>query len=201
MRRRDRAIHVRIRIAAPIERVWELTQDPAAHARWDLRFSRIDPTEPLPGGGSRFRYERRMPFHTITGTGTTIGERHRADGSRTSALRFDTRDPLSPLGAGRGYWRYEPDGDATVFTTGYDYAPQWGVLDRAGIRWLIAWMTAWSFDRLRRWVEDGVEPERWPLRSVLAIRRRDRPRASRCAWSVGGRPLDPPVALDRLAAP
>jgi hypothetical protein len=204
--RARRGIYVRIEIRAPLERVWELTQEPAEHARWDLRFSSIRPVEQLPSGGYRFVYERRMPLHTIRGTGTSIGERRRDDGTRTSALRFDTADPLSPLGDGRGYWRYEPsvDGAGTVFATGYDYAPGWGVLlDRLLLRRLIGWMTAWSFDRLRIWAETGRPPERWPLRSVLAVWRPGRPRAARCER----RPPHPdvmagaPPTLEALEAP
>ncbi|TPW73194.1 SRPBCC family protein [Schumannella sp. 10F1B-5-1] len=187
-----------------MERVWQLTQDPAWHPRWDLRFSAIVPVGELPGGGTRFRYERSLPLHVIHGTGTTIGERRRADGTRTSALRFTTRDPLSPLGDGRGYWRYEPDGDGVVFSTGYDYTPGWGrLLDRLLLRRLIGWMTAWSFDRLRIWAEAGVEPERWPVAAVLAFWRTDRPRAARCTRQHPRRRTmqDAPATLDTLEAP
>jgi len=202
----SRGIYVRIVIRAPLQRVWELTQDPAEHARWDLRFSRITPEQQLPSGGYRFRYERRMPFHTIHGTGTSIGERRNVDGTATSALRFDTRDRLSPLGAGRGFWRYErtEDGAGTVFTTGYDYAPGWGrPLDRLVLRRVIGWMTAWSFDRLRIWAEDGIPPERWPLRSVLAVWRFGRPRASRCARTPphSHALADAPAAMSTLEDP
>jgi hypothetical protein len=203
--RARRGIYVRILIRAPLERVWELTEDPVEHVRWDLRFSAIRPIEELPSGGYRFRYERRMPLHTIRGTGTSIGERRGRGGIRTSALRFDTADPLSPLGDGRGYWRYEPGADdTTIFTTGYDYRPGWGrPIDRLVLRRLIGWMTAWSFDRLRIWAETGTAPERWPIRSILAFWRPERPRAARC----GRRPPHPdvmkeaPEALDRLEAP
>jgi hypothetical protein len=198
------AIYVRIVIRAPLERVWELTQTPELHSRWDLRFSSIRPTDDLPSGGYRFVYERRMPLHTIRGTGTSIGERVRPDGTRTSALRFDTGDRLSPLGAGRGYWRYEPQPDgSTVFITGYDYAPNWGVLDRLGVRRLVGWMTAWSFDRLRMWAETGVEPERWSPLSVLAIWNRGRPRAGRCSRRPPDRDAmaGAPASLDALEAP
>lgn len=196
-------IYVRSVIRAPVERVWELTQDPELHARWDLRFSAIVPAGDLPGGGTRFRYERRLPFHTIRGVGTTIGELHRPDGTRTSALRFTTADPLSPLGAGRGYWRYEPDGEVTVFSTGFDYHPRWGVLDRLGVRRLVGWMTAWSFDRLRIWAETGIPPERWPLRSVLRWHRPERPRAARCGRRARTRDAmaDAPSTLAALEAP
>ncbi|GAB3616779.1 hypothetical protein GCM10027416_13360 [Okibacterium endophyticum] len=174
-------IYVESRIRADLERVWELTQNPAHHPRWDLRFSAITPVGDLTGGGYRFRYERRIPAHVIVGTGTAIGERSRPDGTRTSALKFATSDRLSPLGAGRGYWRYEPTPTGTTFITGFDYEPAWGALiDKLCVRPVVGWMTAWSFDRLRIWAETGVPPERWPAASVLRFWRRDRPRARRC---------------------
>lgn len=199
-------MYVETVIHAPIERVWELTQDPALHSRWDLRFSRITPIDgTLESGGYRFRYERRLPFHTIVGSGTSLGEREAAGGTRTSALRFDTTDRLSPLGEGRGYWRYTPVDGGTRFVTGFDYAPGWGAaLDGLVMRRFVGWMTAWSFDRLRIWAETGVEPEHWPLASALVIWRADRPRASR---SIRVHPTrrdamgDSPESLGRLEAP
>jgi hypothetical protein len=199
-----RGIYVAIRIAAPLDEVWRLTQDPEQHARWDLRFSAIVPIEALKDGGQRFRYERRLPGHVIHGLGTSIGETHRPDGSRTSALRFDTADRLSPLRAGRGYWRYLRDGDVTVFITGYDYRPGWGrLLDGLLVRPLIGWATAWSFDRLRIWVETGQPPERWPLRSVLQFWRSGRPRAARCGRRAPERDVlaAAPATLATLEAP
>ncbi|WP_150308510.1 SRPBCC family protein [Planctomonas psychrotolerans] len=200
----SRAIYVEVYVAADIDRVWELTQDPVLHARWDLRFSRITPVEDLAEGGYRFRYERALPLHTIHGTGTSLGERESANGARTSALRFTTDDPVSPLGTGRGYWRYVPTGAGVTFLTGYDYTPTWGAtLDRFLVRPFVGWMTAWSFDRLRIWAETGVEPERWTPLSVLAIWLPRRPRASRCSrFPVRGRPMDDaPPALAALEAP
>ncbi|KJL41156.1 MULTISPECIES: SRPBCC family protein [Microbacterium] len=198
-----RAIYVSIRIVAPMERVWRLTQDPALHERWDVRFSRIIPTEPLAGGGTRFAYERRLPGCTITGNGTTIGERARPDGTRTSVLRFDSDSRLSPLGTGRGYWRYRPDGDDVVFTTGYDYSPQWGRALDLIVRPLMGWATAWSFDRLRIWAETGIPPERWPLWSVLRFWRSQRPRAARCERRPANRRVmeDAPTTLHSLVHP
>lgn len=204
MAERQRGIYVSIRIHAPVETVWALTQDPASHVRWDVRFSRIVPLHGIAGGGERFRYERALPGHVIHGLGTSIGERLRPDGSRTSALRFETGDRLSPLRSGRGYWRYVPDGDATVFTTGYDYDPGWGrMIDGLLVRGLVGWATAWSFDRLRLWAETGTPPERWPLRSVLRFWRRDRPRAARCTRSAPDRDAlaGAPTSLATLEAP
>lgn len=198
------AIYVEIGIRSPIETVWQLTQDPAQHPRWDLRFSGITPTTELAGGGYRFRYERRIPFHTIVGTGTSLGEKSRPDGTRTSALRFTTTDRLSPLGDGRGYWRYVPTENGVTFITGYDYEPGWGrLLDAVILRRLIGWMTAWSFDRLRIWAETGAPPERWPIVSVLQFWRPERPRASRCRRVPRrGRAMDDaPATLDTLEAP
>ena len=197
-------LYVEIEIRSSIETVWQLTQDPAQHPRWDLRFSSITPTAELDGGGYRFRYERRLPLHTIVGTGTSLGEKSRPDGTRTSALRFTTPDRLSPLGDGRGYWRYVPTESGMTFITGYDYAPGWGrLLDAVILRRVIGWMTAWSFDRLRIWAETGVEPERWPVLSVLQFWRTDRPRASRCRRRPQrGRAMDQsPATLDTLEAP
>ena len=200
----DRGIYVETLIRAPMERMWQLTQEPTLHPRWDLRFSAIRPVEELAGGGYRFEYERWMPLHTIRGTGTSLGERSRPDGTRTSALKFTTRDRLSPLGDGRGYWRYVPTDDGIRFITGYDYRPGWGaVLDRLLMRWLIGWMTAWSFDRLRIWAERDEPPERWPLSSVFAWWRADRPRASRCRRTpaAGGAMDAAPATLTTLEAP
>ncbi|WP_051973284.1 SRPBCC family protein [Cryobacterium sp. MLB-32] len=197
------AIYVEILIDAPIDRVWELTQNPALHSRWDLRFSRIEPLDDLPSGGHRFAYETRLPFHLIRGTGTSLGERHRLDGTRTSALKFTTRDPLSPLGDGRGYWRYVPTPIGVRFITGYTYQPGWGALLDRAVRPFIGWMTAWSFDRLRIWAETGVEPEKWPGASVLLVTRRNRPRAARCRRTPSrGRAMDDaPATLDALETP
>lgn len=203
-------LYVEVLIRAPLDRVWLLTQDPAEHSRWDLRFSSITPGEALASGGYRFTYARSLPLHTILGTGTSIGEKSRPDGTRTSALRFTTDDRLSPLGDGRGYWRYVPvtlpDGSpATRFITGYDYTPGWGhLVDRLVMRRLIGWMTAWSFDRLRLWAETGTPPERWPLASVLAAWRPNRPRAARCLRRAPGRVpamADAPHTLETLEAP
>jgi hypothetical protein len=197
-------IYVEIEIKAPIDQVWELTQDPTRHPRWDLRFSSITPADPLPNGGYRFRYERRIPFHTIEGTGTSLGERSRPDGTRTSALRFTTADRLSPLGDGRGYWRYIPTDAGVRFITGYEYSPGWGkALDGLVMRRLLGWMTAWSFDRLRIWAETGIEPRHSPAVSVMRFWDRDRPRASRCGRVPrrGHAMEDAPDTLSTLEAP
>lgn len=155
-------IYVEAFIRAPLDRLWEMSQEPGAHPRWDLRFTAIVPTGTGSDGNTRFRYEFELPFHTIRGTGISLGHRQRADGQATSVLKFSTTDSLSPIGPGVGYWRYVPAQGGVRFITGYDYEPGWGllgrVLDRRVIRPALGWATAWSFDRLRLWAEEGVDP-------------------------------------------
>ncbi len=156
-------IYVETVIQAPLARVWELTRDPAQHQRWDLRFSRIEPYGPA----GQFRYATQvlpgLPGLTMSGTGVTAGERQRADGSATSVLRFASAHPLSLVRDGSGFWRYLPTPVGVRFLTGYDYSPGWGRLGRVAdlaFRPLFGWATAWSFDRLRLWLERGIPPVR-----------------------------------------
>ncbi|MEU8358448.1 hypothetical protein AB0C27_20775 [Nonomuraea sp. NPDC048882] len=165
-------VYVETLIKADLEEVWQATQDLSQHQRWDLRFGRI---QALPGG--RLRYTTlgvsgtavatQSRHHTKGTTGNSAGittgtrTENRA-GGRTSALRFGSAHPLSPIRSGSGYWRYLPAPDGGVrFLTGYRYRPN--VLP-ARLMW---WATAWSFDRLRLWLETGRTPERL-LRQALA---------------------------------
>ena len=158
-------IYVEICIDAAMERVWELTQVPALHQRWDLRFSSITylpkskDAEP-----QRFLYETRIGAGlAICGTGESVATRVSEDGSATSSLRFASDDALSLIREGAGYWRYIPlDGDRTRFLTWYDYEVRFGAAGRLLdliFKPVMGWATAWSFDRLRIWAEDGTPPE------------------------------------------
>lgn len=166
-----RQIYVEVRIQTPLEHVWKLSQDTSLHSAWDLRFSRIVPLSDNGQGLQHFRYEFRLPFHTIHGTGTSLGHRFRPDGQATSVLKFDTADLFSPIGQGSGYWRYIPTGDGLRFITGYNYSPGMGALGKAMDSWLVrpalGWATAISFDRLRLWAERDLDPKdsrnRWFL--------------------------------------
>ncbi|WP_433436796.1 SRPBCC family protein [Nonomuraea sp. CA-141351] len=149
-------LYIETRIKADLEDVWQATQDPSRHQRWDLRFGRIEYLAPG-SGGQAFRYSTLG----VSGVGVSTGNRHGPDGGRTSALRFGSSHPLSPIRAGSGYWRYVPVADGVRFLTSYDYRPR--VLPGR----LMWWATAWSFDRLRLWLETGRTPER-SLRRALA---------------------------------
>ena len=167
-------LYVETEIRAPMDLLWSLTQDPARHRRWDLRFTEIEPVPPEAGGPGRFRYATRvLPFLTVAGTGVHAGERRRADGGCTSALRFASDHPLSLIREGSGYWRYLPGTEAVDFITGYDYRPRWGRVGRLAdamvFRPLMGWATAWSFDRLRIWLELGVPPEAARTRAIVDV--------------------------------
>jgi Polyketide cyclase / dehydrase and lipid transport len=187
-------LYVETLIAAPLADVWRLTRDPAQHARWDVRFSRIEPY----GADGRFRYTTRvLPGLTVVGFGVTAGERRRPDGCATSALRFACTHPLSLIRSGAGYWRYVPTPRGVRFLTGYDYVPGWGrlgaVADRA-FRPLFGWATAWSFDRLRLWLERGISPERSRNQALAEA-------AMRLAVAVGGFTAGYPIAALALLLP
>ena len=135
------------------------------HQRWDLRFSEIrylprtDESEP-----QRFLYATRIGFGlAIRGTGESVGERIAASGEATSSLSFASQDWKSLISTGSGYWRYIPLEDGVRFFTWYDYATRFGVVgrvvDRCVFRPLMGWATAWSFDRLRLWLEQRQAPE------------------------------------------
>lgn len=165
-------IYVEILIRAPMEALWTHTQNPELHERWDLRFTEIDylpkrfPAEP-----QRFRYATRIGFGMrIKGKGESVGERDLVDGSRSSALKFSSDDSLSIITEGSGYWKYIPAADGIRFLTWYDYRTRFGAIgalgDRLVFRPLMGWATAWSFDRLRLWLEEGVRPDQ-ALRQML----------------------------------
>ena len=158
-------IYVEILIHQPLERIWQLTQNPALHQRWDLRFTGI---QYLPRENSsepqKFLYETRIGFGlAIKGTGESVGERIVETGGATSSLKFASDDSISLIREGSGYWCYVPAQDGLRFFTWYDYRVRFGILgrfiDRIAFRPLIGWATAWSFDRLRLWAENDQSPE------------------------------------------
>jgi hypothetical protein len=160
-----RGIYVEIFIRSAIDEIWLRTQDPSLHQQWDLRFSEIKylprPSESEP---QRFLYSTRLGFGLrVDGEGESTGTRADAAGVRTSALKFWSGDTKSLIEEGSGYWRYVPADSGTTFLTWYDYRTRFGepgrILDRLVFRPLIGWATAWSFDRLRLWIEEGVAPQ------------------------------------------
>ena len=158
-------LYVEILIRAPMDRLWEHTQNPSLHERWDLRFSTIeylprpDPAEP-----QRFLYATRIGFgFQVAGEGDSLGERDLPGGLRVSSLKFSSEDARSIIREGSGYWKYIPTPDGIRFLTWYDYRTRFGragaLFDRIAFRPMLGWATAWSFDRLRLWLERGLPPD------------------------------------------
>jgi uncharacterized membrane protein YphA (DoxX/SURF4 family) len=146
-----------------MDELWEKTQEPGVHQRWDLRFSLIDYLPRRGDEPQRFLYRTRIGFGlNIDGNGESVGSKD-AHGARTSSLKFWSADPKSLIKEGSGYWKYLPDGESIRFFTWYDYETRFGALgkmaDRLFFRPLLGWATAWSFDRLRLWIEEGIAPE------------------------------------------
>jgi len=157
-------IYVEILIHTAMDELWAHTQVPALHEQWDLRFTSIKylpkPTEDAP---QRFLYTTSIGFGMkIAGEGESVGTRKTASGESTSSLKFWSDSPISLIKIGSGYWKYIPQGDHIRFLTWYDYEVHFGVLGRLFdgfvFRPLIGWATAWSFDTLRLWLEQGIAP-------------------------------------------
>ncbi|KMJ57167.1 hypothetical protein AB685_17300 [Bacillus sp. LL01] len=156
-------IYVEIPIKAPIDDVWEKTQNPKLHEQWDLRFSSITylpkETEDSP---QSFLYETNIGCGVkVAGWGKSIGTHDKKDGSKTSSLHFGTDQKISPISEGKGYWRYIPTTNGITFLTQYDYDVRYGWFGRLldfFFRPVMGWGTALSFDVLKRWVEKGETP-------------------------------------------
>lgn len=166
-------IYVEIRIHGTINQLVRLTQTPDLHACWDLRFTDIkylssaSKAEP-----QRFLYATRIGFGlAVCGTGETVARPDADTGEQTSALKFWSADLRSLIHEGAGYWRYVPTEDGLLFITSYDYRVRFGAVGRAFdalvFRPLLGWATAWSFDRLRLWIEKGIDPALSLQRSLI----------------------------------
>jgi hypothetical protein len=157
-------VYVELFIHADLDDLWRVTQTPELHTRWDLRFTEIRYLpRPDPSAPQRFLYETRLGFGLrIEGEGETIATREETGGARTSSLRFWSDDAKSLIRVGSGYWQYIPEAGGVRFLTRYQYETRFGligrVLNTALFEPLLGWATAWSFDRLRLWLEDGLDP-------------------------------------------
>ncbi|HVH43094.1 MAG TPA: SRPBCC family protein [Labilithrix sp.] len=158
-------IHVRVRLAASLERAWNLTQDHRLHPSWDHRFDRIvmdhddgsgeevplGTPDPRIGTGTTMRYEKSVLGTTIRGFGRYALHRP----MRQSTFAFGSDDPRSLIARGVGLWLYTDLGDGRVeMSTSYTYEVRWGVFgrlfDRLVFRPLFQRYTEASFRRLAR---------------------------------------------------
>jgi hypothetical protein len=168
-------IYVELPIRTSLDTLWTYTQNPTCHEQWDLRFTRI---EYIPKQSAdepqQFSYTTQIGFGlTVAGKGESRGSRHAANGESTSALRFWSDEPISLIQSGSGYWKYIPQADAVRFLTWYDYQVRFGLfgrfVDRFLFRPLLGWATAWSFDALRLWLEQGIHPKQSRRRLLMHI--------------------------------
>ncbi|MDQ1409633.1 MAG: hypothetical protein QOJ41_1368, partial [Acidobacteriaceae bacterium] len=124
-------IYVEIPIRANMDELWEKTQNPQLHERWDLRFTQI---EYLPRQGNdpqKFLYRTRIGFGLqIDGNGESTGTRDGESGQRTSSLKFWSEDRKSLIKTGSGYWKYVPNENAIRFLTWYDYETRFGAFGK-----------------------------------------------------------------------
>lgn len=165
-------IETTIRCELPI--LWAYTQDPALHQQWDLRFSEISY---LPKEGTdapqQFLYSTRIGFGIrVSGVGESVATKTKSNSESTSVLKFSSADRLSVIRQGSGYWKYIPGPGGIRFFTGYDYDTRWGLFGKLFDRFLFRPMmiraTAWSFDCLKNWIEQGLHP-RQAVRAQLAV--------------------------------
>ncbi|HEV8192046.1 MAG TPA: DoxX-like family protein [Ktedonobacterales bacterium] len=156
-------IYVETLISGNMDELWQKTQSPDLHQRWDLRFSNIAYLpRPSLAEPQRFRYATHIGFGlNISGAGESVGE-FETENRRTSALKFWSDDPKSLIAGGSGFWSYVQQEGGIQFLTWYDYRTRFGRLgqlfDAILFRPLMGWATAWSFDRLRLWIERGIDP-------------------------------------------
>ncbi|WP_054024707.1 DoxX-like family protein [Bacillus sp. FJAT-28004] len=160
----NKPIYVELEIRANLDQLWMHTQNPQLHEQWDLRFSQI---QYLPQTNEsdiqKFRYETRIGFGLkISGTGETSCTTMKDSKERVSTLTFASAQPVSLIRMGGGYWKYKDQGDKLTFITLFNYQTRFGiagrVLDRFIFRPIFGWATAWSFDRLRIWLEEHIPP-------------------------------------------
>lgn len=157
-------LYVEIPIAGSMDELWEKTQNPELHQKWDLRFTEIEYLPRKADEPQKFLYRTRIGFGIkIDGEGESTGTREGDSGVRTSSLKFWSEDSKSLIKVGSGYWKYVPTSNGINFFTWYDYETRFGrlgkALDKCIFRPLLGWATAWSFDRLRLWIEHDIPPE------------------------------------------
>lgn len=161
---RLKPVYVELDMKTTLPELWEHTQNPQLHELWDLRFSEI---RYLPRSGEQepqcFHYKTRIGFGlSIAGTGRTFTPGLQKAYEKLSVLAFDSEQPISLIRSGSGFWKYVQNGSRMTFITVFDYRTRFGLagrlLDRLVFRPLFGYATAWSFDRLRIWLEHRIPP-------------------------------------------
>ncbi len=162
-------IVVEAMIPAPVELVWERTQDPDQHVLWDIRFTSIRYLDQKDDRGFQM-----MDYRTKIGFGIEVcgfGHYLQSTPLVLSTFEFDSDDWKSLITRGRGIWLYKTTDHGTYFKTVYDYDSRFGligrIIDALFFRNLIRLATEWGFETLRLWCMGDA--------SVLKTRRRRMP--------------------------
>ncbi len=151
--KKPRKIVVEAIIPAPVETVWERTQEPDLHTAWDIRFTHIAYLDEKDERGFNLMDYRTDVVFGIEVQG--IGRYLQSRPPHHSTFEFESADWKSIITLGRGIWQYEPCIEGTYFKTVYDYGVRYGFLgraiDRLLFRHLLRLSTEWGFETLRQW--------------------------------------------------
>ena len=144
--------------------LWTATQQPEHHQRWDVRFGRITYLDHVDGEAQQFTYATTVaPGVTIAGTGeVTRGPITSGRNPMVGAQVLGRRPPFHHQ-VGRRLLAIHPDRRRCPVPHPIRLPTAVGPvrrrIDKAMFRPLFGWATAWSFDRLRLWLEDDIPPE------------------------------------------
>ena len=102
---KNNKIVVEVLIEAPVAEVWELSQNPDEHVKWDIRFSEIRYLDSRDDKGRpALLYKTKIGFGlSVCGFGYYA---HSTDHEK-SVFLFDSNDWKSLITKGRGLWLYE----------------------------------------------------------------------------------------------
>jgi hypothetical protein len=192
-------------IPAPVETVWERSQEPRAHVSWDIRFTHIAYRDETDARGYRLLDYRTDVAFGIEVKG--IGRYLHSIPLEHSSFEFDSDDWKSIIRNGRGIWLYEPRDGGTYFKTVYDYDRRYGFLGRAldafVFRRLLQLATEWSFETLRLWCsghEDALAERRSRFRFFEFFVRRflgeSPPPGAARSWLGTGKESELPLSGD-----
>lgn len=149
----NRKIVVEAIIPAPIELVWQRTQEPDLHVQWDIRFNTIRYLDEKDQRGFNIMdYRTRISFGLeVAGFGHYL----QSIPLSLSTFEFDSNDWKSLITLGRGIWLYKSREKGTYFKTVYDYQIRHGLagrlIDYLFFRNFIRLATEWGFETLRLW--------------------------------------------------
>lgn len=149
----NRKIVVEALVPAPVEVVWQRTQQPDLHVLWDIRFTTIRYLDQKDERGYNV-----MDYRTSIGFGMDVsgfGHYLQSIPQSLSTFEFDSNDWKSLITLGRGIWLYKPRENGTYFKTVYDYQVRHGlagrVVDYLFFRNFMRLATEWGFETLRIW--------------------------------------------------